>query len=358
MQKIILSLLIAAAFFLTASAQNLKEFAEKIRIEHKIPEIAYAVVSSDSVIESEFLGARRIEGNFPSRPNDRFHIGSNTKAITAFIAAQLVKDRKITWETKFFDLFPQLKSKSRKAYWHISLENLLTFRAGLPVYTYTFEKPEKESFNGNEDAQRLQFAEYFLKRKPSKPFNGLTPSNIGYVLAGLMLEKASGKSYKHLVSDLGKDLQIEFGFDAPNMSDDSQTFGYDANLQAVLPAENYKLNWLLAAGNINVNLPDYIKFVQLQLRGLRGNSEMLPQKDFEFLHFGLPKFAFGWFNEREQKTDRHISFNEGNAGAFITKVCIIKEIDRAYIVFTNAATDETSKGVDILLGKMKEKYGR
>ncbi|HQU85624.1 MAG TPA: serine hydrolase domain-containing protein [Pyrinomonadaceae bacterium] len=358
MKKSIFLLLMAAGFFLTANAQNLKEFAETVKTEHKIPEIAYAVVSSDSVIEMEFLGKRRIEGDFPARKNDRFHIGANTKAITAFIAAQLVKDRKIDWNTKFFDLFPQLKSKSRKAYLKISLKDLLTFRANLPLYTYTFEKPEKKDFNGDYDAQRLQFAEYFLKQKPAKPVDGLTFSNVGYVLAGLMLEKASGKSYKNLVDDLGKNLQIEFGFDAPNLSDNLQTWGYDENLRAVLPTENYKINWLLAAGNINVDLPDYVKFIQLQLQGLREKLEILPQKDFDFLHFGLPKFSFGWFNERDEKTGHQISFNEGNAGAFITKVCIIKEIDRAYIVFTNAATVETSKGVDILLDKMKEKYGR
>ena len=346
------------AFFSTITAQNLTDIAETIRIKSKIPEIAFAVVSSDSILEMQVLGKQRINSDFSAQQTDKFHIGSNTKAITSFIAALLVKDNKIRWNTKFFELFPELKAKSKKDYDNITLKDLLTFRADLPTYTYTFPKPSKKDFSGDADAQRLQFAGYFLKQKSAKPVDGLTPSNVGYVLAGLMLEKASGKSYKHLVKDLGEKLKIDFGFDNPNVSDESQTWGHDADLKPVAPVENYKLNWLLAAGNINVSLPDYVKFGQLQLRGLRGNSDLLLQETFEMLHYGLPKFSFGWFNEIDEISKHRTSFNEGNAGAFITKVCIIKEIDRAYIVFTNSATPETSEGINALLNKMKEKYGK
>jgi CubicO group peptidase (beta-lactamase class C family) len=357
MQKLLI-IFVFLLFCADLKAQNLTETAENIRIKYKIPEIAFAVVSADSVLEMQVLGTRRINFDFPAKQTDKFHIGSNTKAITSFIAALLVKDGKINWETKFFELFPELKPKSKKDYYAVTLKDLLTFRAGLPTYTYTFPKPTKKDFSGDEAAQRLQFAAYFLKQKSVKPSGGLTPSNVGYVLAGLMLEKASGKSYQELVRTFGESLQIDFGFDQPNLSDVLQTWGHDADLNAVAPTENYKLNWLLAAGNINVSLPDYVKFVQLQLKGLDGKSNLLSQENFELLHYGLPKFSFGWFNEPAEKTKHQASFNEGNAGAFITKVCIIKDIDRAFVVFTNAASAETSEGIEILLDKMKEKYGR
>ena len=197
-----------------------------------------------------------------------------------------------------------------------------------------------------------------MKQRAAKPVDGLTPSNVGYVLAGLMLEKASGKSYKELAVELGKTLKIEFGFDNPNLADERQPWGHDENLKPIPPEENYKINWLLAAGNININLPDYIKFIQLQLQGLKGKSNLLSPAVFELLHYGLPKFSFGWFNKIDEFSKRQVSFNEGNAGAFMTKVCIIKEIDRGYIIFTNAATPETSEGVAALLDKMEEKYGK
>ncbi len=87
--------------------------------------------------------------------------------------------------------------------------------------------------------------------------------------------------------------------------------------------------------NINVSLSGYIRFIQLQLQGLKGNSTILPQEIFDRLLYGLPVFSFGWFNEVDGKTKHHIAFNEGNAGAFITRAEIIKDVNRAYIGFTN-----------------------
>ncbi len=87
----------------------------------------------------------------------------------------------------------------------MTLENLLTFRAKLPAYTYTFEQPTRKQITGNNASQRLQLARYFILQKPMKENpDGLTPSNADYILAGLMLEKASGKSYKDLIVDFGK----------------------------------------------------------------------------------------------------------------------------------------------------------
>lgn len=171
-----------------------------------------------------------------------------------------------------------------------------------------------------------------------------------------MLEKASGRYYKELVTDFGKTLKIDFRFDYPNLSDTLQPWGHDAELKPLPPFDNYKLRWLLSAGNINVSLIDYIKFIQLQLQGLKGSSDILLKDTFNKLLFGLPTFSFGWFNQIERDTNYHIAYNEGNAGAFITQVQIIKEADRGYIIFTNSATTQTSQGIVILLNYLKSKY--
>lgn len=344
--------------FIVTKAQTNENFADSIRITYKIPELAYAVVSANQVFESQTLGYKRANTDFKAEQNDRFHIGSNTKAITSFLAALLVKKGKINWDTKFLDLFPKLKPNSKKVFQAITLENLLTFRGKLTPYTYTFNEPTKEQITGKDAHQRFLLAKYFLQQKPMKEQNGLTPSNADYILAGLMLEKASGKSYKELVTDFGKTLKINFRFDYPNLSDTSQPWGHDIELKPIPPFDNYKLNWLLSAGNINVSLIDYIKYIQLQLQGLKGNSNILSKDTFNKLLFGLPTFSFGWFNKTETDTNYHIAYNEGNAGAFITQVQIIKEADRGYIIFTNSATTETSQGIAILLNYLKSKYSK
>ena len=341
-----------------AKTQSAYRFADSIRKAYRIPELAYAVVSSDSVYESTVMGVQEINTNFFATQNDRFHIGSNTKAITSFIAAILIQQGKIKWDTKFFSLFPELKATSKNVYRNITLENLLTFRGKLPGYSYTSKRPNKEDITGSEAEQRYWLAKYFLSQSPMKKQNGLTPSNADYILAGLMLEKASGKSYKELVTSFGKEHNMYFGFNYPNISDTLQPWGHDSVLQPVAPFDNYKLNWLLSAGNINVSLAGYINFIQMQLKGLRGKSDILPQATFDKLIFGLPRFSFGWFNSIDTTNNHHIAFNEGNAGAFITRVTIIKEADRAYVIFTNAATEATSEGITILQKFLEDRYGR
>ena len=337
--------------------QTLLVEAENIRREYNIPELAYAIVSSDSVLEMKNLGMKRVNTIFTAESMDRFHLGSNTKAITGFVAALLVKQKKLDWDTKFFTLFPELKKKSNTAFYDLTLRELLTFRAPLPAYTYTNPLPKKRWFKGSYEHQRLQLARWFLRQKPQKQEGDLSLTNAGYILAGLMLERASGKSYKELVGDLGSQINANFGFDYPNLTDYAQTWGHDMNLKSLPPHADYKLNWLLSAGNVNANLSDYATFVQLQLKGLAGRSDLLTKEEFVFLHFGSPEFSVGWFWKTNENNHR-VSFNTGNAGAFITEVFVIPEIDRAYILFANSASEKTMDGLKALSEKLMDKYGR
>lgn len=349
-------------FFLILSfagkSQTPINFADSIRIAYNIPELAFAVVSADTVFEWQTLGVQRANTDFTAKPSDRFHLGSNTKAITAFIAALLVEQKQMAWNTKFFALFPELKQKSKAIYQSITLQDLLTFRAKLPAYTYTFARPTKAEIRGDDAQQRLQLATYFLSQKPVPAEKGLTLTNAGYVLAGLMLEKATGKPFRELVKAFGQREGIDFGFDYPNLTDSLQPWGHDEKLTPLPPSANDKLNWLLSAGNVNLSLPDYIKFIQLQLKGLKGETAILSRKTFDKLLFGLPVFSFGWFNRLDPVTNHHTAYNEGNAGAFITQVEIIKETGKAFIIFTNAASGKTKEGTSVLLHHLKTKYGR
>lgn len=304
----------------------------------------------------QIIGAKKINTSLVAEPNDKFRIGSNTKAITGFIAAQLVKQNKISWNTKFFDLFPELKAKSNPTYRNLTLLNLLTFRTKLFPYTYTYSEPTKEQFTGNEEQQRYQFTTWFFQHKPVSGKDSINFSNLGFIAAGLMLEKASGKPYKELVTDLGKQLEINFGFGTPNSIDTLQPWGHDKDLNPEEPSDNYKLNWLLPAGNINVSLPDYTKFIQLQLQGLLGKSQLLTKEEFTFLHYGLTKFAVGWFWLTDENSQA-FSYNTGNPGTFLSKVFVFKDTDRAYIFLTNSQTDDTEKGLNILYAELKKKYG-
>ena len=110
------------------NAQESLKFADSLMLQYQTPELGFAVVSTDSVLELNIIGFHRIDNkNEQSKAtqNDYFHLGSNTKAITGFIAAFLIENNKIQWSTKFFDLFPSWKKNSNPAYYNITLLDLL-----------------------------------------------------------------------------------------------------------------------------------------------------------------------------------------------------------------------------------------
>ncbi len=338
-----------------SKAQSIAALADSIRTAYHIPELGYAVVSLKQVNELQVSGVRQIGTTRTAMPEDRFRIGSNTKAITGFIAAQLVKEGTIHWDTKFFDLFPELKTRNNRAFHNLTLLRLLSFRTNLYPYTYTYPEPAETQFKGTYQEQRLEFAAWFFKQKPVAGKDSFHFSNLGYIAAGLMLERASGKQFKDLVDGLGARLGVSFGFGQPNFADSTQPWGHDMNMLPEAPGNSVKLEWLQAAGNINIGLPDYSRFIQLQLQGLNGNSDLLSKQEFNFLHFGLNRFAVGWFNSVDENGRRY-SYNTGNPGTFLTRVYVFPDSDKALILFCNVQSPEAEAAFEILYQQFRQNY--
>ena len=166
MRKIYLIFFIFYSF--TIYCQNLNKIADSLSVKYKIPQIAFAIVSVDSINEIQTLGFHKIESKKKedeAKINDYFHLGSNTKAITGFICAYLVEQKKINWETKFFDLFPKWKKKSNKAFYNITLEDLLSHRARIQPFTSGNEYKKLPKFAGTKSEKRNCFVLYQKKKQ-------------------------------------------------------------------------------------------------------------------------------------------------------------------------------------------------
>jgi len=356
MKKNVLLSLILIAYSAIAYSQRFERFADSVRALYGIPELSYAIVKSDSIIEMQALGSKRYKGPLNADLNDRFRLGSNTKPITSYLAALTVQKGLIKWETKFFDLYPELKKKSNKAYYDFTLADFTCLQANLVRWTYTNSKPTQRKIKGDEKHQQLAFTKWILKQKPIKEKKSYYFSNPSYGIVALMLEKATGKDYNQLVMDLGDELKINFQFGQPNYKDTNQTWGHDNNLIPEKPSDNYKLNWLNAAGNINVTLPDYVKFIQMQLSGLRGNSTILSKEDFNEMHYGLPVFSYGWKWFDDEPGNEKYSYHIGNPGTFLTATYLCRDLDVAYIFFMNIQSEKALQAIGVLFAELNMKY--
>src|SRR5687767_13958304 len=103
---IVLSLLLLT---INSYSQNIRQVADSIRIWRRVPALAYAVVSADSVYHMGAVGYKRLRTKDTVSLYNRFHLGTATASITSFIAAELVKQGEIKWNTPLMQLFPEAK---------------------------------------------------------------------------------------------------------------------------------------------------------------------------------------------------------------------------------------------------------
>lgn len=340
--------------------QKTINFADSIRKSYNIPEISYAVIDSRSTLEIAALGKHSVNLPDAATLNDRFHIGSNTKAMTAFVIAKYVENGKLKWTTQFFDLFPEWKQKSKPEYANMTLQDLLSHKAGIQPFQGE-DDPVIPGFKGTNPEKRKQFGQFVLTLEPVKPDeqNPFIYSNAGYTLATLMLEKVTGKSWEQLVEKVfNKDLKLNVKLSWPENQKQKDTWGHrteDGKLEPVPSNFDYHLDYTEPAGDLNIKLKDYIKFIQLNLKGLEKQDNYLKAETYTFIHKGIPNYSLGWFNIYEN--GKELSTHSGTAGTYYTLVHIDRLKNKAYIIFTNSFNPDTQQGVRLLMRKLKENYG-
>jgi len=356
-QKTFLLLLIICSVQFT-NAQQLRKSADSLRLAGEIPELSYAILSSDSVLVTNTLGFHRStlkRDDTKALPGDFMHLGSNTKAITGFIAAYLVEQRKISWTAKLFALFPEWKAVANPDYYEITLADLLSHRARIKPFTSGPEFQELPKFAGTKSSQRKLFSYYLLGHEAIVENNeAYNYSNAGYSIAALMLEQASGKTWEDLVEEvLGKKLHLKYKFGWPNRTDRNQPAGHWMEEKALTPLDSnttYNLNMIEPAGDISMPLADYVKFIQMNLAGLEGKPGLLKPQTINYLHYGHPGYAIGWLNTNT--VEKHSSEHAGSAGTFYCYTLINKDKNLAYVIMANSATDKALNSIFKLLDKM------
>ena len=342
------------------SGQQTSKFADSIRKAYKIPELSYAVVTEKSIMEIQAHGLHSITLNDLATLNDRFHIGSNTKAMTAFVIAKYAEKEKLKWTTKFFDIFPDWKETSKVDYYNITLQDLLSHRAKIQVFQGDND-PIIPDFKGTKQEKRKKFGKFVLTLNPVEidSTHKFNYSNAGYTLATLMLEKVTQKSWEELVEKVfNKDLKLNVKFSWPENQNIKDTWGHSFENDKLTPVPsntNYHLDFTEPAGDINIKLKDYAKLIQLNLKGLNGHNNYLTAKTYKFIHKGIENYALGWYNIYEN--GKELSTHSGTAGTYYTLVHIDRVNGKAYIIFTNSFSADTQQGVRLLMRKLKENYG-
>src|SRR6476661_9486201 len=149
--------LFTVGFFLIAiysHAQSFLRLADSVRRVRGIPAITFAVFNDSIVIESGASGYKKYRTRDSVKVTDRFQLGTNTFAITSWIAAKVVESGKIKWNTTFASLFPESKNKISPQFSNIDLKTLLQNKAGVAPYKSIEDFSAVPAFNNDPQIQR------------------------------------------------------------------------------------------------------------------------------------------------------------------------------------------------------------
>jgi D-alanyl-D-alanine carboxypeptidase len=124
-----------------------------------------------------------------------YEIGSNTKQMTAAVLLQLEAKGLLDIDQTVGDWLPQYP-----AWGKVTIRRLLNMTSGLPTYTEAPDFIDLQGTQPNRHYTPEQLIAYAYPTKTNRlPTNtGWFYSNTNYILAGMIAEKASGKSMKQL----------------------------------------------------------------------------------------------------------------------------------------------------------------
>ncbi|MCL1915286.1 MAG: beta-lactamase family protein [Desulfovibrionaceae bacterium] len=137
-------------------------------------------------------------------PDTVFHVGSISKVFLGLIAAKLVDDGVLSWDTTLAKALPDVTlSDDAKT---ITLEQLATNTSGLPRQPYRFKTMlyfTEYLFTGNNFYRNydMQYIFNYLE-KFRAPKEKAEYSNIGYGLLGYIIEKITEKSLDSLLGEI------------------------------------------------------------------------------------------------------------------------------------------------------------
>lgn len=171
--------------------------------QYTLPALAAAVVRDGQVVASGAVGNRRADTRSPVAIDDRFHIGSDTKAMTSLLAGMLVEEHTLQWNSTVGAVFPELAANMDPGLRDVTLEQLLSHTSGIPGDNEKFGSLLLESYA--QDALNLDEMRYWLvqqwssQKLANKPGTTFAYSNMGYTMAGAMLERTAKTTWEELV---------------------------------------------------------------------------------------------------------------------------------------------------------------
>jgi CubicO group peptidase (beta-lactamase class C family) len=374
------------------SAVDLQDLLEPIRKKHQLPALTAAAIQKTRILGSGAVGLRRLDRPEAVTIEDRWHLGSCTKSMTATLAAMLVERGPLTWTSTVGESFPELRETMDPQWENATLEQLLTHRSGAPA-----EPPANLWRNafaqaGSPTEQRLAFVSGLLLRRPEAlPGTKFIYSNQGYAIAGAMLERATGEAWETLMQKqlFPACLMNNAGFGAPaSRENPDQPWGHAWKEGRFVPeppgprADNPPA--IAPAGGVHCTIEEFARYAAWHARGERSGSATLRRESFlklhtprmgqlntmagnvaagehaeairRIIHAAGGTYAMGWNVLPRDWAGGNALTHEGSNTMFFAVMWLAPAKETAFVVATNSAGESAALACDEAIAAMIQRF--
>jgi CubicO group peptidase (beta-lactamase class C family) len=266
--------------------------------ENGPPAMAAAAVGRHGLEWSGVRGVRMLGQTEPATLADRWHLGSNTKAMTAALYARLVDQGRMKRDATLADLFAGAAIDPSLA--AVTADDLMNHRSGLLdrelitrevlIAGHADRRPLRE--------QRAAFAASTLAKALGGARGEFAYSNAGYVLIGAAIERSLDQSWEEaLTAEVFQPLGLSAaGFGAP---EGDHPRGHHSAMGGVTlsvdPARGDNPAFMRPAGGAHMSVADYARWLRVWLNG--GEGLLSPESS---RHMTTPPagegrpYAHGW----------------------------------------------------------------
>jgi CubicO group peptidase (beta-lactamase class C family) len=343
---------------------KLADILDSLRYEFDLPALGAAIITANNILDAQAVGCRRYGGEQNITNNDQFHIGSNTKAMTSALMGIFVDEGKIDWSTTLKDIFPEFEENMRDEYRDVTVRDLLAHSGGFVRESGVYP------VSGTPKEKRLEVVRWAI-RQPHAAQRGVhLYSNVGYIIAGAIIEKMAGGQYEELLierilSPLGVTTAGFGAMGTPGIED--QPLQHRVNsageVTVIHPGPGSDNPEIYSpAGRLHLSVGDWAKYIQFVLQAETGNSGLITAQTAAELTSkvvrmgGETYYGYGWVNfETEWGGDKTLFHNGSNTKNY-SEAWLALNKDFAVIVVTNQYGGNTDTYISTVVERLIDFY--
>ena len=330
----------------------LQEQADLLRTENRLIGVGTTVLINGETRASVVSG-KRIQGtDVMLTVDDKWHVGSITKSMTATMIARLVEQNRLTWDAPLPLLLPDMAAEMHEGWKDVTLHHLLCHTAGLPAnFPLKTQFIRPVSREARHEARKAALAEMLTSAPANQPGTEMVYSNAGYTLAGFIAAIRQSSTWEDLMEQevFGPLKLSTAGFGPPQGKEPhDQPWGHQrawflrARKDPRVFADNSPV--IGPAGIVHMSMNDLARYGWTHLHGETTSGVFLAIETRERLHTGvIDDYAYGWVEWNKEWAGGRVLWHNGSNTFWYALLVLLPAHDTVIVIVTNDGDVRTAE---------------